>query len=350
MENILAHARRLCPSTDDIESCIYESLAIQQRGEHRQQENDQTPPPLDISQETIDQVSWDGVKVLCRKYNQANPGKSIKDLRRSKADLVRDLKIAHLGLKKMLQMCNKETLEEVVENVIDLCMHAFLMNEVMDDVESSIYESLAKQQRGEHRQQENDRNAFAVVLGACSSSPEAAEMGGRGRGRACTGLLAVSSDVLTLVCPFLAWKKVELRREWKCGFLHENFKFSPCGSLILTCSYREASEICSHPSGCLQAPFHRSQHQHQPWRPFPKMLLQKGVRPSPRLLGIAHQTGSATTPTSLPPTAGMTWHSTRPQPVSLPASWHYTCLLPVDSRAPNAYPAGIRNTNLCLFL
>ena len=55
-----------------------------------------------------------------------------------------------------------------------------------------------------------------------------------GRGRACTGLMVVGSDALTVVSTFLAWEKAELQRELQVGDELFHCLFSPCGNFILT--------------------------------------------------------------------------------------------------------------------
>jgi WD40 repeat protein len=126
-------------------------------------------------------------------------------------------------LKAILRQLSKKALEALVEN--------FGRTMPMEEVQDAICRSLTKQKTEEHCQQENDRNSFAVVLGACSSL-EVADARGRGRGRASSGLLAVGSDVLTVVSTFLAWDKVELQREWENGEEFNQCHFSPCGNLI----------------------------------------------------------------------------------------------------------------------
>jgi hypothetical protein len=111
----------------------------------------------------------------------------------------------------------------------------------LDRVKGAICESLTKQKWKEQLQQENDQNALAGVLGAHDIS-DAAGAGGRGRGRACTGLMVVGSDVLTIVSTFLAWEKVELQREWEVKRAVFKCLFSPCGNFLLTCSYDEHDE------------------------------------------------------------------------------------------------------------
>ena len=134
------------------------------------------------------------------------------------------------SLKELLRRCSKESLEEAMENVCELLQ--VVAQGKLKEVKRAICKTLTKQKRKEQRQQENDRNAFAVVLGARKISDVVAGVANGGRGRACTGLMVVGSDVLTIVSTFLAWEKVELQREWEVG----GECFSPCGNFILTCS------------------------------------------------------------------------------------------------------------------
>jgi WD40 repeat protein len=144
------------------------------------------------------------------------------------------------SLKELLRQCSKETLEDALENVCEVLQ--VVEQGKTEQVKRAIYESLTKQQRKEQRQQENDRNSFAVVLGTHKildvvgkqMLQGAAGAGGRARGRACTGLMVVSSDVLAVVSTFLAWEKVELRREIEVGGVVYPCLFSPCGNFILT--------------------------------------------------------------------------------------------------------------------
>ena len=148
------------------------------------------------------------------------------------------------SLKELLRQCSKESLEEAMENVCELLQ--VVEQGKTEQVKCVICESLTKQKWKEQRQQENDQNALAVVLGARDISDVA---GAGGRGRACTGLMVVGSDALTIVSTFLAWDKVELQRELEFGnpFLMGNLRFSPCGNFILTCSAPfsdDVSEVC----------------------------------------------------------------------------------------------------------
>jgi WD40 repeat protein len=153
------------------------------------------------------------------------------------------------SLKELLQQCSKETLEEAMENVCELLQ--VVAQGKLKEVKRAICKTLTKQKRKEQRQQENDRDAFAVVLGqrkildvvGQETPQEVAGVANGGRGRACTGLMAVGSDVLTIVSTFLAWEKVELQRELKVGGMWEQCSFSPCGNFILTCA--NVDEDCS---------------------------------------------------------------------------------------------------------
>jgi WD40 repeat protein len=115
------------------------------------------------------------------------------------------------------------------------------------DVKRIVHKALTKQNLTEQRQQDNARNAFAVVLGSrrsleAATKQAAREANGLCRARICTGLLIVGSDVLALVSTFIARAKVELRREWKAGeTVVESCRFSPCGNLISVCSGNDVS-------------------------------------------------------------------------------------------------------------
>jgi hypothetical protein len=95
-------------------------------------------------------------------------------------------------------------------------------------------------QVAEKRQQDKDRNAFTVVVGAgvVAGKPEfpMAETGGRER--ASTGLLKVGGDVLSFISTFLSWDKVKLQREWEApgGGNVLSCHISPCSRMILTSS------------------------------------------------------------------------------------------------------------------
>ena len=70
-------------------------------------------------------------------------------------------------LADVLKQCSKDALQEVVKN---MCVLLQVVEQgKLEKVKTTIYTSLAKQKREEQRKQENDRNAFAVVLGACPS-------------------------------------------------------------------------------------------------------------------------------------------------------------------------------------
>jgi WD40 repeat protein len=127
----------------------------------------------------------------------------------------------------------------------------------VEDVKNTmiITSLLTKQKREDQHQQEKDRISFAVVLGVCLSprghvleairnqgtracltgASRGCRSGGRGRG---TGLMAVGSDVLTIVSAFFEWDKVELHRELDLqgGMGQNKCLFSPCGNFILSSS------------------------------------------------------------------------------------------------------------------
>jgi hypothetical protein len=147
------------------------------------------------------------------------------------------------SLKVMLRQCSKESLEEAMENVCKVLQ--VVEQGKLQKVKRAIRKTLTKQKREEQRQQENDRYAFAVVQGGRNilngfgkqTLQGVAGAADRGRGRARTGLMVVSSDVLTIVSTFLAsWDKVGLQREWEAGGMMNQCLFSPCGNFILTSS------------------------------------------------------------------------------------------------------------------
>jgi WD40 repeat protein len=152
------------------------------------------------------------------------------------------------ALKEVMHMCSKETLEEAIEAV---CERLEEGEEVTaETVKEFITTSLSWQKTEELRQQEIDLSSFAVVVGsgldAADKRTFQAVVGAddRGRGRACTGLMEVSSDVLAIVSTFLAWDKVELQHEWSFSVSRERRNrslFSPCGNFILTSSWATRS-------------------------------------------------------------------------------------------------------------
>jgi WD40 repeat protein len=177
-------------------------------------------------------------------------------------------------LMKLLHNCDRSTLKGIVGNLCDT---------YQEELDSEAVLGVARLMLdGQHqRQQENDKNAFAVVLGnrrapkkSCweifdefennrkcfkfNFSPELAK--GKeeervppigGRERLCTGLLAVGGDVLTFVSTFLAQEKLELQQEWESGEERgvESCHFSPSGEVILICSGHNVSLWDAHEPG-----------------------------------------------------------------------------------------------------
>jgi WD40 repeat protein len=154
-------------------------------------------------------------------------------------------------LNEPLQRCDKNALVDIVKN---LCaMFQDILELHVDypeanngelnsaDVKSIIHQTLFEIQVAEKRQQDKDRNAFSVVVGAgvAAGNPDfqMGEAGGRERERASTGLLKVGVDVLSFISTFLSWEKVKLQREWKSpGGRGDACHISPCSRMILTSS------------------------------------------------------------------------------------------------------------------
>jgi WD40 repeat protein len=121
-----------------------------------------------------------------------------------------------------------------------------------------VLEALTGMKVAKQRQQDKDRNAFAVVLGAREATGKSefqmAEAGGRER--ASTGLLVVGGDILSLLPTFLSWEKVTLQREWKApgGGNVLSCHISPCSSMILTASGNDL-HLWNAATGLLKATF-----------------------------------------------------------------------------------------------
>jgi hypothetical protein len=104
------------------------------------------------------------------------------------------------------------------------------------DVITIVQEALREMQRAEKHQQDKDRIAFAVVVGAgvAAGSPGFQMANSDGRERAYTGLLKVGGDVLSFISTFVSREKVKLQCEWtvpgggKVGSCH----VSPCSTMI----------------------------------------------------------------------------------------------------------------------
>jgi hypothetical protein len=89
-------------------------------------------------------------------------------------------------------------------------------------------------------QQDKDRNAFTVVVGAgvATGQPNFQMVEAGGRARASMGLLKVGGDVLSFISAFLSWEKVKLLLELKApggGYVHA-CRISPCNRMLLTSS------------------------------------------------------------------------------------------------------------------
>jgi WD40 repeat protein len=167
------------------------------------------------------------------------------------------------SLDELLQQCDKNALVGVVK---ELCA---VSEEYLNDPEGSgelnsekakgiVLKALIGMKLAKQRQQDKDRNAFAVVAGAREAAGksdfEMAEAGGRER--ASTGLLVVGGDVLSLVSTFLSWQKVTLQREWKAPGGRNVFSchISPCSSMVLTASGNDL-HLWDAASGLLKATF-----------------------------------------------------------------------------------------------
>jgi WD40 repeat protein len=144
-------------------------------------------------------------------------------------------------MEELLQKCSQGVLAEAIQNAC-----AMLNVENVTIVKNAICESLTKEKREEQRQQEEDQKSFAVVLGACDDLGVVAnptlQLANRERGRFYTGLMAVGSDVLKMIFPFLAWEKLELQRKWEVKYVVQCL-CSPCGNLVLTRSGGNISEL-----------------------------------------------------------------------------------------------------------
>jgi hypothetical protein len=155
--------------------------------------------------------------------------------------------IAHLN--NLLQRCGKEALEDTVANLCAglqendagftrLTEGPDEMNEIDEildftKVTEVAYAALTAENLTVMLQQDTDRRAFSVVLGAgrkMEARPhQAAKADGRKRAR--TGLLSVSHYMLALIASFLAREKVGSQREWQSS--HKHSQHSPCGNFIL---------------------------------------------------------------------------------------------------------------------
>jgi WD40 repeat protein len=166
-------------------------------------------------------------------------------------------------LNELLQQCDKNALVGVVKSLCVVSEEYLEYPEEADaldckKVEDVVREALFKMQVAKQCQQDKDRNAFAVVLGAreVAGKPDFQVAEAGGRERASTGLLVVSGDVLSLISTFLSWKKVTLQREWKVpGFRPVNScHISPCSSMTLTASGNDL-HLWDAASGLLESTF-----------------------------------------------------------------------------------------------
>jgi hypothetical protein len=157
--------------------------------------------------------------------------------------------IAVAGLDEVLQRCDKNMLVAVVarlcvmfqtEHIREAWQRLDLIRgdpqrqeRRLDlDVKVAIYEALFETQVAEKRAQDKDHDAFTVVRRTRTAA--AACLGDQGL--ACTGLLAVGRNVLSLISTFLHCEKMELLREWDAtgegdvGSCH----MSSCTSMVLS--------------------------------------------------------------------------------------------------------------------
>jgi hypothetical protein len=169
--------------------------------------------------------------------------------------------ITHLN--NLVKQCGRKALEDAV---VRLCVTLKKCSEEHVDfvfggphetarleiasVRGVIFDALTAEMHAVSLQQDTDRRAFAVVLGADQKAGawphQAAKVGGRKR--AGTGLLSASRYMLALVTSFLAREKVTSQREWHSS--HEHSQYSPCGNFILTHSNKKKRlKLCHTTSG-----------------------------------------------------------------------------------------------------
>ena len=156
----------------------------------------------------------------------------------------------------LLRQCDRNVLLDVVKRLYsvvqrrshDLSVQYDNQFDVLDceAVENIIHDSLLKMKLAAKSQQDEDQNAFRVVLGGGVAGETEFQMTEAGnRKRFSTGLLVVGDDALSFISTFLSCEKVELQREWKvpgssmvCGAPHgpsvDSCHFSPCSTKILT--------------------------------------------------------------------------------------------------------------------
>jgi hypothetical protein len=173
-------------------------------------------------------------------------------------------------LNELLQRCDKNALVDIVKS---LCVNfqdvlEYYVEEPQDNngelepfinVKSIIQDALIIMQVAEKRQQETDRNAFTVVVGAgvAAGNPDFQMAEAGGRERVSTGLLKVGGDVLSFITTFLSWEKVKLVRELKVHGIGDvsSCHISPCNRMILTSSGGDDLRLWDAASGILKRTF-----------------------------------------------------------------------------------------------
>jgi WD40 repeat protein len=153
-------------------------------------------------------------------------------------------------LNEPLQRCDKNALVGIAKRLCvkfqDILEHYVAYPEENNgelnsaDVKSIVNKALFEMQVAEKRQQDKDRSAFTVVVGAgvAAGNPDFQMAEAGGRERASTGLLKVGGDVLSFISTFSRWEKVKLLLELKApggGYVHA-CRISPCSRMILTSS------------------------------------------------------------------------------------------------------------------
>ena len=180
-------------------------------------------------------------------------------------------------LNEMLEQCDKNALVGVVKNLcvmLEEYEDAPEENEELhsEDVISAVRKALMDMNLAIKYQQEKDRNAFAVVIGACGAAekPDFQAAAAGGRERAPTGLLVIGGDVLSLVSTFLSWKKVIFQREWGVpgGRPVCSCHISPCSTMILTSSGNDL-HLWDAASGILKSTFKGHTNAINGYRFFP---------------------------------------------------------------------------------
>jgi WD40 repeat protein len=153
------------------------------------------------------------------------------------------------NLNGLLQRCDKNALVGVVKRLCAMFQEKYLDEPEehdgeldSEDVKTIIHEALFKMQVAEKRQQDKDRNAFTVAVGAgvTVGKPNLQMADAGGRERASTGLMIVGGDALSFIATFLSWEKVKLLREWKTvvssHFAVQSSHISQRSSMILSSS------------------------------------------------------------------------------------------------------------------